>query len=103
MFCIIVKNVVLQGKREQYLSVMNENALSSVTNEAGCFVFDVLQAQDDDHCFYLYEIYADEAALAQHKLTDHYLASRQQIAGLVVEQSVIRCDVVDRNSKHVSY
>ncbi|MGF1754306.1 antibiotic biosynthesis monooxygenase [Vibrio makurazakiensis] len=102
MFCIVVKNVVKQGEKEQYLSIMNENATASVTNEAGCYVFDVLQSHQDDHCFYLYEIYADEAALAAHKLTDHYLASRQQLNGLVIDQSVIRCDVVDRNSKLLS-
>ncbi|MBW3695941.1 antibiotic biosynthesis monooxygenase [Vibrio sp. T187] len=102
MFSIIVKNVVKQGSREQYLAVMKENALASVSNERGCYVFDVLEAQEDDHVFYLYEIYSDEAALAEHKLTDHYLASRQQLAGLVVDQSVIRCDVVDRNSKLIN-
>lgn len=77
---------------------MKENASASVANEAGCYVFDVLQSQEDDHCFYLYEIYADETALAAHKVTEHYLASRQKLSGLVIEQSVIRCDVIRRNS-----
>jgi len=99
MFCIIVKNVVKKGSRNQYLNVMKENAKASVNNETGCFVFDVLECQADDHCFYLYEIYADEAALAAHKLTEHYLSSRQQITGLVEDQSVIRSDVVERNAK----
>jgi len=99
MFCIIVKNLVKKGCRDQYLAVMKENAKASVNNEAGCFVFDVLECQADDHCFYLYEIYADKAALAEHKLTEHYLASRQQITGLVEDQSVIRCDVVERNTE----
>jgi len=99
MFCIIVKNLVKKGCRDQYLAVMKENAKASVNNEAGCFVFDVLECQADDNCFYLYEIYADEAALAEHKLTEHYLASRQQITGLVEDQSVIRCDVVERNTE----
>lgn len=98
MFCIMVKNLIKKGSREQYLTVMKENAKASVNNEAGCFVFDVLECQTDDHCFYLYEIYADEAALAEHKLTEHYLTSRQQIAGLVEDLSVIRCDVIERNN-----
>lgn len=98
MFCIMVKNLIKKGSREQYLIVMKENAKASVNNEVGCFVFDVLECQADDHCFYLYEIYADEAALAEHKLTEHYLTSRQQIAGLVEDLSVIRCDVIERNN-----
>ncbi|MBV7263077.1 antibiotic biosynthesis monooxygenase [Photobacterium sp. WH24] len=97
MFCIVVKNSVKAGFRDQYLSIMKENAKASVENEEGCLVFDVLCAQDNDHCFYLYEIYTSEDALAAHKLTPHYLESRKHLAGLIDDQSVIRCDVEHRN------
>ncbi|MCM0148747.1 antibiotic biosynthesis monooxygenase [Photobacterium galatheae] len=97
MFCIVVKNTVKAGYREQYLAIMKENAKASVENEAGCLVFDVLVTQQDDHCFYLYEIYINEAALAAHKQTTHYLESRKQLAGLIEDQSVLRCDVMHQN------
>ncbi|KKC99319.1 putative quinol monooxygenase [Photobacterium halotolerans] len=97
MFCIIVKNSVKPGFRDQYLAIMKENARASVANEEGCLVFDVLSAQEDDHSFYLYEIYTGEEALAAHKLTPHYLESRKHLAGLIQDQSVIRCEVAHRN------
>lgn len=97
MFCIMVKNEVKLGCREQYLSIMKENARASVQHEPGCYVFDVLTSQQDDHHFYLYEIYANEEALEQHKQTPHYLASRTGLADIVEAVSVIRCDVVERN------
>ncbi|GAB6262980.1 antibiotic biosynthesis monooxygenase [Photobacterium sp. CCB-ST2H9] len=97
MFCIVVKNVVKAGYSEQYLSIMKENATASVENEEGCLVFDVMVSQENDHCFYLYEIYTSEAALAVHKQTSHYLESRKHLADLIKDQSVLRCDVVQRN------
>lgn len=100
MFCIIVKNEVKNGCREQYLSVMQENAKASVLGEQGCYAFDVLVDQTNDHHFYLYEIYQDENALAEHKKTEHYLESRKYLADIVENVSVIRCDVTARNEKN---
>ncbi|MDO6708194.1 putative quinol monooxygenase [Photobacterium sp. 1_MG-2023] len=97
MFCIVVKNVVKNGFQDQYLAIMKENAKASVETEAGCLTFDVLVSQNDDHCFYLYEIYTSEAALAEHKQTSHYLDSRRRLEGLIEEQSVIRCDALSQN------
>ncbi|MFD2177100.1 putative quinol monooxygenase [Veronia pacifica] len=98
MYCIIVKNNIAPEGRETYLEAMRENAAASVRDEEGCLTFDVIEAREEENCFYLYEVYRDEQALADHKLTPHYLKSREQIIGLVVEQSVLRADVVALNS-----
>ncbi|OEF28174.1 putative quinol monooxygenase [Vibrio rumoiensis] len=97
MFCIIVKNEVKVGCREQYLSIMKANAKASVLHEPECFAFDVLEDQKNDHHFYLYEIYANESGLALHKETHHYLESRKGLADIVENVTVIRCDVIERN------
>lgn len=102
MFSIFVKNEVKNGCREQYLSIMKSNAQASVRDEKGCMVFDVLIDQENDHTFYLYEIYADEAALAQHKQMPHYLESRKLLGDMVECVSVIRCDVVDCNASNTN-
>lgn len=98
MYCIVVKNVIKEGAREEYLAAMLPNARDSVANEPGCLVFDVLEAREEPNTFYLYEIYRDPEALQEHKLTPHYLRSRPLIADLVVEQSVLRADVIARNA-----
>lgn len=97
MYCILVKNVVKEGARDQYLAAMLPNAKASVENEEGCLVFDVLEAKEESNTFYLYEIYTSPEALKVHKTTDHYLTSRPLISDLVVEQSVLRSDVLEMN------
>lgn len=48
--------------------------------EPGNVRFDVLQSRDDPTQFVLYEVYADEAAAAEHKKTEHYLRWREEVA-----------------------
>ncbi|EEX93865.1 hypothetical protein VIOR3934_14437 [Vibrio orientalis CIP 102891 = ATCC 33934] len=78
---------------------MQENARSSVNNESGCIQFDILEDFSNPQLFHLYEIYQSPEALAEHKTTPHYLSSREMLANIVVEQSVIRSNVVMMNSK----
>ena len=99
MYCIIVSNRVKQGCEEDYISIMGENACSSVENEKGCIQFDVVKDIDDPQLFHLYEIYQNQQALAIHKQTQHYLLSREQLADIVIEQSVLRADVLATNFK----
>lgn len=94
MYCIIVKTQLKPGKLEEFLEAMLPNAAASVREEPGCHVFDVLEDRDTPDLVYLYEIYADEQALAEHKTTAHYKASREVVNPLIAEQSVVRADVL---------
>lgn len=96
MYCIIVKNVLKSGTRDDYLAAMLPNATASVRDEPGCQRFDVLEAQEEPDTFYLYEIYDDPDALQAHKETPHYKESRALLAAYVIETSVIRADVLQR-------
>ncbi|SDL18744.1 Quinol monooxygenase YgiN [Modicisalibacter muralis] len=94
MYCIIVRTQLKPGNRERFMAAMTENAAASVREEPGCHVFDVIEDRDTPDLFHLYEIYADEQALAAHKQTPHYKASREVVTPLIEVQSVIRADVV---------
>lgn len=48
--------------------------------EPGNIRFDVLQSNSDPTKFTLYEVFADEAAVAHHKTTEHYLRWRDEVA-----------------------
>ncbi len=48
--------------------------------EPGNIRFDVLQANNDPTQFVLYEVFADDAAAAAHKETEHYLKWRATVA-----------------------
>lgn len=97
MYCIIVKNQVKEGCREQYLEAMLPNAKASLENEVGCIVFDVLEAREEPNTFYLYEVYESTDALEVHKQTDHYKNSRPILSDIVESVSVIRSDVLAMN------
>ena len=97
MYCIIVKNRVSLEDEARYKRIMTDNALKSVADEVGCYQFDIVQDKEDAGVFYLYETYANPEALASHKQTPHYLSSREQLADMITEQSVIRTDLVVRS------
>ncbi|MFH7586309.1 putative quinol monooxygenase [Oceanimonas smirnovii] len=97
MYSIIVKTKLKPGTTQAFLDAMLPNAAASVRGEPGCHTFDVLQDRADPELFWLYEIYQDEAALAAHKETPHYKASRAVVTDLIAEQSVIRADVLAVN------
>lgn len=97
MYCIVVKTELKPGTRDAFLQAMLPNAEASVRDEPGCLVFDVLEAREEENTFYLYEIYESPDALAAHKETPHYAASRSVVTGLIEKQSVIRADVLAMN------
>ncbi|UXZ53067.1 antibiotic biosynthesis monooxygenase [Halomonas sp. 7T] len=97
MFCIIVKTQLKPNQRENFLEAMLPNAAASVRDEPGCHVFDVLEDQQDANLFYLYEIYRDESALADHKQTPHYKTCREVVNPLIEHQSVVRAEVLATN------
>ena len=97
MYCIIVRTQLKPGNRERFLAAMLENAQASVREEPGCLVFDIIEDRETPDCFHLYEVYRDEQALAAHKETPHYQASRQIVTPLIESQSVTRADVLALN------
>ncbi|UQU67032.1 antibiotic biosynthesis monooxygenase [Couchioplanes caeruleus] len=60
--------------------VLSRHAAASAA-EPGCVTFTAHQHADDPTRFVLYEVYADEAAFADHRATPHF---RDNIEGIVV-------------------
>lgn len=57
---------------EQFLHAIEVDALGSERDEPGCLCFNVLRDAEDELTFYFYEVYRDEAALADHRAAPHY-------------------------------
>lgn len=64
---------------ENFVAATRRNHEGSV-REPGNLRFDVLQSDDDPTRFVLVEIFRDDAALAAHRETPHYLAWREEVA-----------------------
>lgn len=72
MHVTLVEINVKEDKVEQFVEVFRANHQGSLL-EPGNLRFDVLQDESIPTRFYIYEAYVDEAAVAAHKKTPHYL------------------------------
>ncbi len=69
---------------DDFIAATRHNHEASV-QEPGNLRFDVLQLAGDPARFVLYEAWRDEAAMAAHKETPHYLTWRETVADWMAE------------------
>ena len=79
MIAIIVTIQVKPGFRDRFIEATHGDALGSVSDEPGCFRFDVLQDDSDPNRIHLFEVYADQAALEAHRKAPHFLKWRSTV------------------------
>jgi (4S)-4-hydroxy-5-phosphonooxypentane-2,3-dione isomerase len=72
------------GQVEEFLAATLVNARASLA-EPGVLRFDVIQDEADPAHVVLVEVYRDADASAAHKLTPHYAAWRDAVAGMMAE------------------
>ncbi len=65
-----------------------ENARASRETEPGCKQFDVGRDPADPALFFLYELYDDDAAIAAHMKSPHFLRMNETTAAWVESKSV---------------
>ncbi len=89
-FGLIVEFQVRPEHLQRFNQLLAVNARTSLTSEAGCRQFDVLEAEDDPSRVILYEVYDDAAAFATHLAASHTQAFLAVARELVTSQSVVR-------------
>ncbi|MCG3463253.1 (4S)-4-hydroxy-5-phosphonooxypentane-2,3-dione isomerase [Xenorhabdus bovienii] len=80
----LVEINVKADKIDEFIEVFRDNHLGSV-KEPGNLRFDVLRDENIPTRFYVYEVYADETAVAAHKKTPHYLRCVERLEALMTE------------------
>jgi quinol monooxygenase YgiN len=85
MLALIVSLKVKPSMRDKFLAAAEDDSISSVRDEPGCYRFDVLQNQASADEFMFYEVYQDEAALEAHTKMPHYARWRQAAAEVLAE------------------
>jgi quinol monooxygenase YgiN len=70
----------LPGEAAAVASILRQMA-NAVRSEPGTLRFEPHQSPSNDHVFFLYELFADEAAFAAHQQTEHF-------SRLVLEQGL---------------
>jgi len=84
MLVVHVHVRVRPGQVEEFLAATLVNARASLA-EPGVLRFDVIQDEADAAHVVLVEVYRDADASAAHKLTPHYAAWRDAVAGMMAE------------------
>ena len=78
MISLVIVVEVNPEKVDLFREYLCEEAADAVANEPGCRDFIVSQSHAEPHVFTLAEFYDDEAALAAHRLTPHFLLFQQR-------------------------
>src|SRR5258705_13912600 len=84
MLVVHVHVRIRPGQVEEFLAATLINARASLA-EPGVLRFDVIQDEADPAHVVLVEVYRDADAPAAHKLTPHYAAWRDAVAGMMAE------------------
>jgi quinol monooxygenase YgiN len=73
MHVLIVTIQIQPNHREEFLEALIEDARGTDEEESGCLRFDILEDVEDPNRIYLYEVYADDAAVEVHRKAPHFL------------------------------
>jgi len=84
MIVTCVHIIVKKDLVDRFIAATIDNHRESI-GEPGNLRFDFVQQADDPCRFMLYEAYESEQAAADHKLTPHYAAWRDTVAGYMAE------------------
>lgn len=95
MHVVTVTFILNPGARAAFLPLMMRNARQSLALEPGCRRFDVCADPDDPDRFFLYELYDDAAAFADHKSRPHYRDFSEATASLVADKQVATHTLID--------
>lgn len=94
MQALVVRFRIKPGFVDAFAQAIIENARASRESEPGCRQFDVCRDPLDRGLFFLYELYDDEAAIAAHMQSAHFLQMNGATASWVDDKQVWRYDKV---------
>ncbi len=78
---IIATLTVVEGQNAAFEAGFLEGAAAVRANEPGNHLYTLTRSNDDPQVYKVMEIYADEAALAAHGLTDHFKEMGRALRG----------------------
>ena len=90
MLALVVEFWIKTGHVDAFEQAILENARVSRQTEAGCHQFNVCRSPADPALYFLYELYADEAAITAHLQSAHFLRLDETTASWVERKTVLR-------------
>lgn len=90
---LVVEFHIKPNRRDDFLAIIREHAAGTKADEPGCLQFDVLVPQEGTDGVFLYEMYRDDAALAEHRQSARLAQTRSRYADLVDNRTIAMCTV----------
>lgn len=96
MISLIIIVEAAEGKAEDFLKYLTEEAADVIAHEPGCKQFLISRSKEDANVFILAEFYDDDAALEYHRQTPHFLLFQERVKehGLIANKNPVLGDVV---------
>ena len=92
--CLVVDFRVQPGTKARFLEIIREHAAQTLASEEGCLRFEVCDPIEGGDRVFLYEMYADEAALEVHKASPILARTRERYADLMESRDIHVCKVL---------
>ena len=92
--CLVVDFKVQPGTKARFLEIIREHAAQTLANEEGCLRFEVCDPIEGGDRVFLYEMYADEAALEVHKASPILAAPASATRTIMESREIHVCKVL---------
>ena len=92
--CLPVTLTCEAGRHAAFFERVRDHAATCPAEESGCWRFDVLVPEDDDDTVFLYEVYADDAAVEAHLRADRMAVYMQDVGTLLTNRQRQKCAVM---------
>jgi len=94
---LLVEFSVKPERRQDFIELMKSHARMTLESEPGCEQFDVLDpgpdVPDESERVFLYELYTNETALAEHMNSALLASTRGSYDDMITSKRVVRCGV----------
>lgn len=96
MISLVIIVEAAEGKAEDFLRYITEEAADVIAHESGCRQFTVSRSTENANVFTLAEFYDDEEALSLHRQTPHFMLFQERVKqfGLVASKNPVLGKVV---------
>ncbi len=92
---LVVELGMVPDRRDAFLERARRHAKTCLEEEAGCLHFDLLVPEEGGDLVFLYEVYADRAAVDTHMATPHMASYREDTDAMVASRKRTLCRLVD--------
>ncbi len=90
---LFVEIELVAGQMAPFLARVSQHRENVLANEPGCRRFEVLRPQEGENRVFLYEVYADQAALDHHLSTPYMKQYLEDTGPMIANRTRTLCDL----------